>query len=452
MSKQNIDQTYHMMSMDMPGFVKTVISRLYNYGFKAYVVGGAIRDVCLKRPVMDWDVATSASPEEIRSIFHDIRNFSLKHETVTLVDAGHLYEITSFRGAGDSGHNIKEDLGHRDFTINAMAYDIDKKVVLDPYGGRDDISGRLVRAVENPRKRFSEDPLRLLRAIRIATELEFRIEHGTMNAICSMSGQLANVAKERVRDEFMKILLSQRPSKGFNLLRGSGLLKHFLPELLEGFLKRQNAYHRYTIYRHIMETIDGVQPYPVLRLAALLHDIAKPRVRQKVNNEFRFFRHAETSALLAEEIMQRLRFSKEMINEVVNLVALHMIEYDSGWGQGAIRRLMRRAGPENMNHLLSFRRADLIAHGLIDRKLELLSELEKRVGELKKEPIAMDAGDLAVNGEQVMDILGLSPGPAVGKVLEMLTEKVTDQPDLNTEVDLTALLKEMREKSTAAFS
>lgn len=433
-----------MLSINIPEFLMNVIKRLHDAGFEAYVVGGAIRDVFINRPIMDWDLATSASPLEIKSLFRDIRHFSLKHETVTLVDVKRLYEITTLRGGEKPGHGIEHDLAHRDFTINAMAYDDVKKAIIDPFGGREDINGKVIRAVGSPKERFIEDPLRLLRCVRFAVELGFTIEKETMNSISRLSSRLALAAEERIRDELMKILMSQRPSTGFSLLRRSGLLREFLPELLEGFLKRQNHHHKYTIYRHTMETIDMVESDPVLRLVALLHDIAKPRVRRKVNGEFRFYGHAEKSAILAGEIMRRLRFSNNMIIEVTRLVSLHMINYGPEWSDGAIRRLTRQAGPDLLDRLISFRKADLSAHGRKDEKLDLLLELEERIGRLKDIRVANDVSNLAVDGGIVMDILGIPQGPDVGRALDILLEKVTDNPDLNTKETLVGILKEMK--------
>lgn len=432
------------VQIEIPGFLMNIVDQLQNAGFEAYVVGGAVRDICLKRPVMDWDVTTSASPDQIKSLFFRIRQFSLKHGTVTLVDKRRNYEVTTFRGAGGVCRTLEEDLSHRDFTINAMAYDTKKGKILDPYGGRSDLLSRLVRAVNSPEDRFQEDPVRLLRAVRIATELDYKIEQGTIKAISLMKESLASVAMERIRDELMKILLSQRPSRGFHLMHRTGLLTQILPELLEGYLKRQNRHHQYTIYRHIMETIDRIKPDPVLRLTALLHDIAKPRVRMKLNSEFRFFGHEEASAKLAEDIMERLRLSKKMIRKVTNLISLHMIGYDSGWSNGAVRRLIRRAGPDNMEQLLSFRRADLLAHGRIDRKMDQLSELEKRVEELRKGSLLRNRQNMAIDGNMVMEIMEINPGPAVAKILDMLMERVTDTPELNTKDRLVALLEEIK--------
>ena len=430
--------------MDIPGFVMKILKRLHTSGYQAYIVGGAVRDICLNRPVTDWDVATSASPEEIKSIFSDITNFSLKHGTVTLVDAGRHYEVTAFRGSINFGHTIKEDMSHRDFTINAMAFDAEKKEIMDLYDGREDISRKLIRAVGDPRDRFNEDPLRLLRAVRIATELSFEIETETKKTISIMADQLAFMAQERIREELMKILMSQKPSIGFNLMVRTGLLKQVLPELLEGYLKRQNAYHRYTIYKHIMETIDLVEATPVLRLAALLHDIAKPRVRKKMNGEFRFLGHEVASAELAGEIMERLKFSNERAGQVKDLIVHHMIGYNSEWSGGAVRRLIRRVGPENIDNLLSFRKADLLAHGMKNHKLDLLGELEKRVEKIRKRPLVTKSRDLAIDGHMIMEFFGMPPGPEVGNVLKILMEKVTDHPELNTEEGLVDILKRMK--------
>ncbi|MBW1766187.1 MAG: HD domain-containing protein [Deltaproteobacteria bacterium] len=431
--------------MDIPRFVMNILKRLHASGYQAYIVGGAVRDTCLRRTVTDWDVATSAPPAKIRSLFRDIRNFSLGHDTVTLVNGAHHYEVTTYRGSKNFGHTIEEDLGHRDFTINGMAYDTDKNKILDPNEGRKDILRRLVRAVGDPKKRFREDPIRLLRAVRLATELGFRIEQKTLETMSMMSDQLVCVAHERTREELMKILMSQRPSHGFNLMVRTGLLRQLLPELLEGYLKRQNAYHRYTIYKHTMETVDRVKPDPILRLIALLHDIAKPRTREKIKGEYRFLGHEEASAGLAKEIMTRLKFSNEMIGKVTNLIAHHMIGYDSAWSDGAVRRLIRRVGPENMDHLLSLRRADLLAHGLKDQKIKLLPELEKRIEGLSERELVVKTRDLAIGGHEVMGILGLRPGPEVGSVLKALMEKVTDRPELNTHKRLVALLKETKD-------
>ncbi|MFH1488991.1 MAG: HD domain-containing protein [Pseudomonadota bacterium] len=430
--------------MELPKFVRFIIQGLQSSGFEACVVGGAVRDFCLQRPALDWDVATSAPPDGIKAVFRRVRHFSLKHDTVTLVDGRNHYDVTTFRGAGDSGQSIEGDLGHRDFTINAMAYDVSGKILMDPYGGRGDISRKLLRAVGKPDERFREDPLRLIRAVRIGHELGFGIEEETFRSLSRNGELLREAAGERIREELLKILMGKKPSRAFTLMRRAGLLKVFLPELLEGYLKKQNVHHRFTVFRHIMETVDRVDPEPVLRLTALLHDIAKPRVRKKIEGSFRFYGHEEASASLANEIMARLKFSRDLIDRVTGLTAHHMIGYSPEWSDGAVRRLIGRVGKENIETLLAFRRADLLAHGIMDHKLELLSRLEGRVQGMTVNPLPLKISDLAIDGNRVMQVLGLKTGPAVGQVLDGLMQRILDDPDLNTEEGLIAAVKEIR--------
>lgn len=488
MKKSNLNLTIDPQRI--PAFGLIIIRRLCDAGFEAYLVGGAVRDSLLSRPVVDWDITTSASNEEIKHVFHDIRHFSLKHETVTLVHNKSHYEVTTMTAGDLQTGSIEDDLGHRDFTVNAMAYDPLEGFLIDPNKGTLDLENRIIRAVGSPVARFTEDPLRLIRAIRISVELRFKIESSTWEHLVAMAPSLTLAASERIRDELMKILLTRQPSTGFRLLARSGLLAAFLPELMECYLKRQNHWHKYTIFRHIIETVDRVEPDPVLRLAALFHDIAKPGVRAKVRGEFRFHGHADASARLAGEIMQRLKFSREMTRETTNLIEHHMVEYDGHWSDGAIRRLIRRFDPDPIGRLLSFRRADLLAHGTVNeatsRKrlgvkrnsaeatppslfkqrrgrfdnslggkspgilakanedLNLLTELEERVCGLIETPQVGHIRDLALDGQKVMDILGIPPGPDVGKVLNFLMEKVTDRPELNTKEALEKLLHELR--------
>jgi len=435
------DFSLPMLKPLIPKFVMFILNRLKSTGHQAYIVGGAVRDYCLGRPISDWDVATSARPEEIKSLFGDIKLFALKQDTVTMVDAGNHFEVTTFRG---SINQIRDDLAHRDLTINAMAYDTEKDEILDFHGARKDIIRKVIKTTINPEARFSEDPLRTLRAVRFAAELGFRIEAKTYQAISHMAPLLRSVASERIREELTKVLLSPRPSVAFNMMRRTGLLEFILPELLEGYLKRQNGHHRYTIFRHIMETVDRVEPDLVQRLTALLHDIAKPRVREKKGGMWRFYGHEEASVDLSREIMDRLRFSRDMIQKVTNLIRHHMIDYHSGWTDGAVRRLIGRVGQEQIMDLLDFRRSDILAHGLQDSKECLLHELEKRIKTLSKTQMVTKSIDLAVNGHKVMEILRIPPGPKVGKVLKELVERVTDSPDLNTETGLIGLLEQMK--------
>ncbi|MBW2028668.1 MAG: CCA tRNA nucleotidyltransferase [Deltaproteobacteria bacterium] len=435
--------------MEVPDIINTILDRLQAAGYEAYLVGGAVRDMCLGRKPTDWDVGTSAPPDTLRCLFHDMRHFGLKECTITLVRSGRHCEVTTFRGQEEDAKTLQGDLGHRDFTIDAMAYDIHGDRLIDPFGGRHDLIKRKVRAVGNPRERFLEDPLRLVRAARLAAELDFRIDPGTLKAMSDMAEELDKVARERVRDELAKILMSKRPSRGLKILAKTDLLKTFLPELLEGTGKRQNVYHGYTIFRHIMETIDRVEPTPVLRLAALFHDIAKPRVRKKISREYRFLGHERMSAELAREIMERLRFGKGIIAEVTHLALLHMINYHSGWSDRAVRRFLIRVGPEHVGPLLALREADLIAHGRDNQSLEGLHELKKRIAKIHESAPPLTPRDLAVDGHTVMEILDLDEGPEVGRILKDLMEKVIENPELNTRSGLISLLKKIRAEDKA---
>lgn len=430
-----------MNKFSIPKFVIFILNRLKNAGYQAYVVGGGVRDTYLMRPVTDWDVATSALPEEIETVFYDIKFFSLKHGTVTLIDLGHHFEVTTFRG---EKNNLEEDLRRRDFTLNAMAYNQENGETLDPFSGKKDITRKLIRATSDPGERFQEDPLRLLRAVRLATELEFRIERKTLKTLSNMTHLIKSVAPERIRDELMKILLGPRPSAGFKAMVTTGLLRHFLPELLEGYRKTQNTFHRYTIFKHIMETIEKVEPVPDLRLTALFHDIAKPRVRNKAGGKWQFYGHEREGAIMADEIMGRLEFSKEMTRTVTNLIKHHMIGYNPGWSDSAVRRLIRRVGPENIMALVSFCRADILAHGMDNQGLDLLDELEKRIKNLINDPMMTKTQKLAIDGYKVMEVLGILPGPEVGQILNDLIEKVIDDPGLNNEERLLSMVRQLK--------
>ncbi len=431
------------VEMEPPRFVRFMIERLTGAGFKAYLVGGAVRDACMGRVIRDWDLATDAHAEAILRLFPDVRSFRLKHETVTLVSEGVRYEITPFRRTSRNGGSLEHDLSHRDFTLNAMAYDPARRALLDPEGGRGDIRRRLIRAVGRPRERFEEDPVRLLRAVRFAVTLGFDLEETTLSDLTASSPLIAGAAAERVRDELSAVLIASRPSRGIRIMRRTGLLGRILPELAEGHLVRQNEYHRYTVLRHTLETVDRVAPTPLLRWTALLHDVAKPRVRTKEGGRWRFDGHAEAGAETARAVMERLRLDHALISGVVRLIRNHMIGYRPEWSDGAVRRLVRRVGPENIGSLIAFRKADIRAHGRPELRGTLLEELEKRVRGVLDEPRCLGRDDLALNGRDVMGVTGLSPGPLVGRILDELLERVTENPSLNRPDTLKPVVREI---------
>ncbi|MEA3360139.1 MAG: CCA tRNA nucleotidyltransferase [Thermodesulfobacteriota bacterium] len=416
---------------NIPNIVIEISDRLIKNGYRAFIVGGAVRDSLLGLNVKDWDVATNASPDRIKKLFHYMTSFNLKHGTVTLVSKGSHFEVTTFRGKENFVMNIEEDLSHRDFTLNAMAYDIADNIIIDPFYGQKDIRKKAIRAVRNALDRFQEDPLRMMRAVRFSLELGYTIDADTLNGVSSMKDAIDKVSIERIRDEFLKILTAEKPSVGFNLLRKTGLLTRIMPELLEGYGKRQNNYHKYTIYRHIIETVDFIERDPILRLSALFHDIAKPRVREKRDGRWRFFNHPSSSAELARDIMMRMRFSNEWINIVTGLVSNHMFDYKKDLSDRAIRRFVKRVGINNIDRLISLRRADDLAHGWEKIPGEGLNVFKERIDALRKKSPPLNISDLKINGNDVMDELNLNPGPEISRILNKLLEAVIEEPELN---------------------
>jgi poly(A) polymerase/tRNA nucleotidyltransferase (CCA-adding enzyme) len=281
----------------------------------------------------------------------------------------------------------------------------------------------------------------MLRAVRFAAMLGFRLEARTLEAIERMAPQIMNASMERIRDELIKILGTRKPSAGLRLMHRGGLLRQVLPELLEGHLKRQNEYHRFTILRHTLATVDAVEPELLLRVSALFHDVAKPRVRAKKDGRWIFHGHEEASASLTEEIMARLRFDNALISGAAHLIRHHLIGYRQGWSDGAVRRLIRRVGRDAIFDLLRLRKADILAHGRPDIKGHLLDELEERVRGLMREDLALGPGDLAIDGRKVMELTGLEQGPDIGIILRDLLDRVAEDPSLNTEEGLSRIVR-----------
>ncbi|MDZ7695964.1 MAG: HD domain-containing protein [Deltaproteobacteria bacterium] len=381
-----------------------VIDRFRKAGREAYIVGGAVRDAFLNRPVKDWDVATATPRDTIRQLFDDKTCVALKHDTVTVVIDGEPIQITPFRG---SKKRLRSDLSHRDFTVNAMAVDPQTQRLIDPHNGYGDLRDKRIRAVGSPSARFREDPARLVRAVRLQSELNFRIDAQTLTAIPQMADWIRAVSPERIRDELIKILLTQRPSRAFHIMRTTGLIARLIPELLEGHLLRQNRHHQHTVLKHTLMTVDRVPPDPVLRLSALFHDIAKPRIRTKAGGDWRFYGHEKASARMAESILKRLKFSNETIRITAHLITHHLIDYTPRWTDAAIRRFIRRVGEEHIPSLLSLRKADLTTHSQSASALKRLKTLEKRIeAQIRSHP-PMGLEDLCIDGHRVMAETGL---------------------------------------------
>ncbi|MFA4859089.1 MAG: CCA tRNA nucleotidyltransferase [Candidatus Margulisiibacteriota bacterium] len=438
-----------------------IIKTLQGAGFECYLVGGCVRDALLRKKIAEWDLTTSATPAQMIKLFKKAVPTGIKYGTVTVIlPDGHRqagvgkYEVTTFRSEekySDGRHpdrvhftkSLTADLARRDFTINAMAYDPVSKTLVDIFGGKKDLQHKIIRAVGNPVDRFKEDGLRALRACRFAAKLNFKIEPKTFAAIAKTLSVAKKVAVERIQGELLKIMETEHPSIAIELMRKSGLLKIIMPELTSCFGVRQpRPYHRYDVYWHSLYSMDAApQTGPVLRLAALLHDISKPECKKGMT----FYNHNVKGEKKAEKILRRLKFSNAHIQKITNLVRNHMFEYQDEWGDAAIRRFIRRVGKDNIEDLFAVRAADSAAMSKTIG-LKYLKKLRRRIQKALKEDHALKVTDLALNGHDIIKALKINPGPVVGQALNYLLEKVLDQPELNTKSKLIELLKHFHVK------
>ena len=435
----------------IPKEVMAALSALHDAGFEAYAVGGCARDVLLSRAPKDWDVATNAQPEAIQKIFpkHFYEN---AFGTVTVFIDGMEIQITTYRvdnAYSDKRHpdsvqytaHLQEDLARRDFTMNAMALKVESEKskvkeyeIIDPFDGQKDITGKLVRAAGNPKERFDEDALRLMRAVRFATQLDFLIEKETLSAIKAQAGLIRFVSHERIRDEFVKMIMCPNAADGVDLLREVGLLSYIIPELMDGYGISQNKHHIYTVYEHNLRALrySAEQDLSlVVRLASLLHDVGKPKTKHGDGPNATFYNHDMVGARIASQIMTRLKFSKKETEDVVRLVRYHLFYYNVGEvTASSVRRLVRDVGLENIDDLINVRFADRIGSGVPKAEPYKLRHFRYMVEKVSKGPVSVKM--LKINGNDVMRILKLEPGPKLGVLLNALLSEVLDDPEKNT--------------------
>jgi poly(A) polymerase/tRNA nucleotidyltransferase (CCA-adding enzyme) len=372
-----------------------------------------------------------------------------------------IIEVTTYRIEGrytDQRHpdevkfaaNIEDDLSRRDFTVNALAMDM-KGDVIDPFGGARDIKERVIRTVGAPEERFSEDALRLMRAVRFSVELDFEIEMNTRRAIVKLAGGLEAIAKERVRDELVKILMTPNAAKGIILLEELDLLRYVLPELREGIGVAQNKHHVYTVFEHNVRALDYAahEHYSLaVRTAALLHDVGKPKVKGGTGADATFYQHEYIGARMAVKMLDRLRFSKEFVEQVAHLVRMHMFNYETGViSPAGVRRLVVRVGPENIDDLLKVREADRIGSGVKKAVPYRLRHLLFMIEKVKRDPLSPKM--LALRGDDLMPLLGLPQSRRVGWILNALMEEVIDDPKKNEKKYLEKRAKELNKMSDA---
>ena len=441
----------------VPHDVLELCEHLRAHGKRAWIVGGCVRDLFLGRTASDWDVATDARPQELVAIFPRAIPTGIEHGTITVVKgAGHHYEVTTLRGEGTYSDgrrpdwvnfvdDITADLARRDFTLNAIALDPLDGTVIDPHGGKQDLARGILRAVGNPKERFAEDGLRVLRAARFVATLEVSLVPETEAAIRPTLDTYRKVAAERVRDEWVKAMKARSPSRAFEVMRRTGILEVTCPELLEGVGMDQNRWHAYDVWRHGLECMDACAGDPILRIAALLHDVGKPKTRawSDKTSDFTFYDHDRVGAELAEPIAARLRFSNDDRTRIVSLVRNHLFHYSSECTDSAVRRWIRRVGAERLDDLYTLNEADVRAKGREFRSdLDALARLKAHVARVLAEGTALSTRDLKVNGHDLIQELGLRPGRVIGEILDALLEAVTSDPGAN---DREALLAKARE-------
>ena len=455
------------MKFTVPEEVRSIAETLEKAGFEAYLVGGCVRDVLLNREPKDWDVATNATPDKIQEIFPDsVYENDFGTVGVKVQDSSskvQVVEVTTFREEGkytDRRHpdevkfakTIEEDLSRRDFTINALAINFAKgkfDKIIDPYGGEKDLKDNLIKTVGLPDERFQEDALRLMRAVRLATELNFQIEMNTRHAIEKNAGLLEMIAKERIRDELIKILMADRAAQGIILLEELNLLQYIIPELREGLGCGQNKHHIYTVFEHNVRALDytAKQNYSLLvRLASLLHDVGKPATKRGDGPDSTFHGHEVIGGRITAQIVDRLRFPKDFSEKVIHLVRQHLFYYNVGEVTAAgVRRFLARVGPENIADLIKVREADRIGSGVPKAVPYKLRHLLFMIDKVKSDPISPKM--LKVSGVDVMQISKLDPSPKVGYILSILLEEVLDDPEKNTRDHLEPRIKELSQLS-----
>jgi len=453
-----------IMVKKIPEEIQKIYKKIKDGGFEAYLVGGGVRNLIMEIPVIDWDLATNATPEKIQKLFSSsFYNNDFGTVGVPSEKLGDI-EITTFRtehGYSDRrrpdkvewGKTIEEDLSRRDFTINAIALsmdpDLSKYELVDPFGGKKDIDKRKIRAVGDPKERFKEDALRLMRAVRLATQLGFEIEEKTGREIQNDASLIQDISGERIRDELLKILQSGDPAKGIILLKDLGLLKYILPELLKGVgmsQERPGRHHTTDVFTHNLLSLKFCpSKVPIVRLAALLHDVGKPQAEGKDKDGLvTFYNHEVKGARIAYEICDRLRFSKKETERIVSLIRWHMFSVNENLTDAGVRRFIRRIGVENVADMMDLRIGDRLGGGTQTAESWRLKKFKERVaGELAPKPFSLN--DLAIDGNDIMQELNLSPGPRIGEMLKTLFEEVDEDLSKNNKAYLLKRIHELTE-------
>ncbi len=455
------------MKFEIPPEVRAIMDGLTKAGYEAYIVGGCVRDLIMDKTPKDWDVTTNAKPEEVQKIFSSPEGepwhsfYENDFGTVGVVTGSEtptlaVIEVTTYRS--ETGYSdkrrpdevrfvatLQEDLKRRDFTMNAVALSVSEKAkvpsevegrlqFIDPYGGQEDIKNKIIKAVGDAEERFAEDALRMMRAVRFGATLGFAIEDRTHEEIKAHSHNIKHVSQERVRDEFSKLINGAWADRGIELLRETNLLDYVVPELLEGVGVTQNLHHIYSVWEHNVRSLAYTveKNYSVdVRLAALFHDIGKPRSKRGEGYNSTFYGHEVIGARMAKEVLKRLKFPQEMTEKISKLVRYHMFYYlPEEVTESSVRRLVANIGKENVEDLLKLREADRIGSGTPKAIPYKLRHLKFMIDKVARDPISPKM--LKVDGNDIMKLLEIPPGPKVGMIMNALMEEVLDDPTRNT--------------------
>jgi putative nucleotidyltransferase with HDIG domain len=444
------------MELRIPQGVEELSKKFSDNGYELYLVGGAVRDFMMGKIVTDWDFTTNATPKEMLEFLGEDAYYNNKFGTVGLPaeEDERPYEITTYRtetSYSDSRHpdeikwgaSIEEDLQRRDFTINAMALDIkDREKIIDPYKGQKDIKKKVIRAVGDPAERFREDALRMMRAVRIAAELGFTIEEDTFNAIKMHASSIDKIARERVRDELLKIIASSYPYDGILLFHGSGLMDETMPELSKTFGVEQKSpgrHHIHDVGTHSLLSLKNCKSEDAItRFATLIHDIGKPQTYEVKEGVITFYNHEVLGARIAKNIAHRLRFSKKDTDKLWKLVRWHQFTVDERQTDKAIRRFIKKVGLEYVDDMLALRVGDRLGGGARETSWRL-EEFKKRLVDVQKQPFTVH--DLKIKGDDVMRELDLKPSREIGEILNKLFKEVEEQKIPNEREALIERLK-----------
>jgi poly(A) polymerase/tRNA nucleotidyltransferase (CCA-adding enzyme) len=443
----------------IPKEILEVSQKLKEAGFEAYLIGGCVRDILIHVKPKDWDITTNAKPEDIIKIFPDtfyennygtvgVVNETVSDETLKVV------EVTPYRLESEYSDNrrpdsvtfsskLEDDLKRRDFTINAIALNIEKEGskkeyfkcnIVDLFNGQEDLKNKIIRTVGNPHERFQEDGLRILRAVRIGNYVGFEIDKATEKALAEESGLLSKIAKERIREEFTKIIMSETPADGIKACKKFGLLKYIIPELEKTISVDQGGAHKYDVWEHSLRALQHAADRNFsleVRLAALLHDIGKPKSKREGEKKPTFYGHEVVGARITEKILQDLKFPSKIIEKVTKFVRAHMFFADTELiSLSAVRRIVARVGKDNVWNLMDLRACDRIGMGRPKEDPYRLRKYHAMIDEATRDPISV--GMLNIDGKKIMEVTGEIPGPKIGFVLHALLEEVLDDPKLNT--------------------